>query len=271
MAVLNARPADISAPEPGPSVEVTPAEVVFRESDGAVRWRHAFAPPTTTSIARGSAVVRGDHVWVFRPDEMLGRGEGDAWLVLGAADGQVVAEAPLPTVGQGAGHVLHPDGVHVLLDVGEGQDGTCVFLGHLDGTELKVHPYPWPDRVLIGLSPDGSAFMTVDHEQNDAAFHVFPSGERTHTVELDDLPRPDDEEIGVVVGWGGGYLDATRAVVIAEHHTDEDETRAFHVLDLTTGAVLGELGVPEDVYDVELPGDGTWIVRDDTPSRWTLA
>ncbi|MGI5500907.1 hypothetical protein [Lentzea sp. CA-135723] len=268
MVVLRARPVDVTEPEAGPTVEVTQTEVVCRESDGAVRWRHVFAPPTTSSIARGDAVVRGDHVWVFRPDEMLGRGEGDAWLVLGAADGRPLAEVPLPTVGQGAGHVLHPDGVHVLLDVGEGQDGTCLFLGRLEGAELEVHAYPWPDRILVGLSPDGGEFMTVDHEQNDAAFHVFPSGDRTRTVEVGDLPRPDDEEIGVVVGWGGGYLDATRAVVIAEHHTDEDEVRVFHVLDLTTGAVLGELDVPEDTYDIKLPGDGTWIVRD---ARWALA
>ncbi|GLY51575.1 hypothetical protein [Lentzea sp. NBRC 102530] len=277
MAILNARPVDSPEPEAGPAVEVTPAEVVLRESGGAVRWRHAFAPPSaTTSIARGSGWLsaNGEHVWVFRPDEMLGRGEGDGWLVLSASDGQLVAEVPLPTVGQGAGHLPHPDGVRVLLDVGEGQDGTCLFLGRLDGTTLEVHAYPWTDRVASGFSPDGSAFMTVDHDQNDAAFHVFPSGDRTRTVELDDLPPPEtDEDVDLVFGWGGGYLDGTRAVVIVEQHTDEDETRAFHVLDLTTGAVLGRLAVPEDAYDIELPGDGTWIVRDEDgrPSRWALA
>ena len=62
---------------------------------------------------------------------MFGRGEGgDRWLVLDAVDGRVVAEALLPTVGQGAHQVVHPDGRHVLLDVGEGQDGcTCSMAG----------------------------------------------------------------------------------------------------------------------------------------------
>ncbi|MFD4672638.1 hypothetical protein ACFWNN_23125 [Lentzea sp. NPDC058450] len=46
----------------------------------------------------------------------------------------------------------------------------------------------------------------------------------------------------------------------------------LHILDLTTGAFLGEIEVPEDAY-VQLPGDGTWVVRhgDGRASSWTLA
>ena len=275
MALLDKRSVDPVELAAGPDVQVTTTEATYVDADGTVRWRHLFAAPAGKSIARGDAgfFPDGDHVWIYRPDAMVGRGEGDGWLVLRADDGRLVAEATLPTAGQGATHVPHPDGVHMLLAVGEGQDGSLVFRGRLDGTALDVHAYPWADRVLIGVSPDGAAFMTVDHEQADAAFHTFPAGERTRVVEPDELPRPevDDEEAEVVVGWGGGYLDASTAVVIVEWQTDEDEGRAFHLVDLSTGAVLGQLDVPEDDHDVELPGDGTWITRDEQgrSTRWT--
>ncbi|MGW6441854.1 hypothetical protein [Lentzea sp. NPDC055074] len=250
-------------------MEVTQTEVTYD------RWQHTFAPPTARSIARGDAYVDGEHVWVFRPDSMLGQGEGDGWLVLAAADGRVVAEATLPTEGQGAIHHRHPDGVHVLLDVGEGQDGSYQFLGHLDGTELVVRAYPWDNRIALGFAPGGTGFMTVDHDQEDVAFHAFPSGERTRTVGLSDLPQPEvGEETLVVVGWGGGYLDATRAVVIVEWEGDDEEMHhVFHVVDLESGAVLGQLDVPGEAENVELPGDGTWIQRDEDgrSSRWTFA
>ncbi|MGW7449302.1 hypothetical protein [Kitasatospora sp. NPDC054795] len=45
---------------------------------------------------------------------MLGRGDGgDRWLVVDAADGRVIAEYALPTVGQGAHQVAHPDGTEL--------------------------------------------------------------------------------------------------------------------------------------------------------------
>lgn len=258
-------------------MEVTTTEAVCLDGNGAIRWRHTFAPPAAKSIARGDARLSldGEHVWIFRPDAMLQRGEGDGWLVLRAADGQLVTEVTLQTVGQGAIHWPHPDGVHMLLDVGEGQDGGYLFRGRLDGTKLEVHAYPWNDRVLLGFSPDGGAFMTVDHNQDDAAFHTFPSGDRAHTVELAELPQPevDDEDTDVMIGWGGGYLDATKAVVSVEWQTDDAEPRIFHVLDLTNGTVLGQLDVPEGVYDIELPGDGTWITQDEDgrSSCWALS
>ncbi|MBB5804686.1 hypothetical protein F4560_004454 [Saccharothrix ecbatanensis] len=277
MALLDKRAVDPVEPKAEPNVQVTTTEAMYVEPSGTVRWRHLFAAPAEKSIARGSAgfFPDGEHVWVYRPDAMLGRGEGDGWLVLRAADGRLVAEETLPTAGQGAGHVPHPDGVHMLLDVGEGQDGSLLFRGRLDGTALDVHAYPWNDRVLIGFSPDGNAFMTVDHSQADVAFHTFPAGERTYVVDIDRLPQPevDDEDLEVMVGWGGGYLDATTAVVIVEWQSDDEEGRAFHLLDLSTGSVLGQLDIHEDNYDIELPGDGSWINRDEhgRPTRWTLA
>jgi len=48
--------------------------------------------------------------------------------------------------------------------------------------------------------------MTVDHNQADAAFHSFPSGDRTYAIELDNLPQPeaDGEDLEDLRSWSAG-------------------------------------------------------------------
>jgi hypothetical protein len=99
-------------------------------------------------------------VWVYRPDAMAGRDRFDQWVALDVGSGAVIAQADLGTVGHGGRHLLHPASGQVLLDVGEGQDGSVVFRASQAGDRMDLFRFPWDDRCLIDLSPDGHQFTT---------------------------------------------------------------------------------------------------------------
>lgn len=69
----------------------------------------------------------------------------DHWLVLDSGDGSVLPETSIDAVGVGAEHFRHPDGVHVGLSVGEGQDGALVFWGRIEHGQL----HHWHRRATI--------------------------------------------------------------------------------------------------------------------------
>ncbi|MET0134439.1 MAG: hypothetical protein ABW215_12695 [Kibdelosporangium sp.] len=279
------------APDGNAVVQVGPAEVVCTDITGAVRWGRAFPPVGKTAVARAGCRFSADAalVWIFRPDALLGRGEGDRWLVLSVVDGSVVAEVALPTAGQGGRLLAHPDGVHMLLDVGEGRDGEHVFVGHLEHDAIAVRELPWHDRCLIDLSPGGGEFMTVGYDRSDVAFHAFPDGEVLHGISLDEL---GDQEAGEEprISWSGGYVDSTTVAVGIEYGNDQDrdnqntgyqttayqntayqdtayQNTAYHLVGLADDSRLETIDKP-----VQPLGDGTLITEDDQGrlSRWTL-
>ncbi|GAA2698299.1 hypothetical protein [Actinoplanes palleronii] len=202
-------------------------------------------------------------VWVYLPDAEAGRGEQDRWVALDAATGEPRVEHQLEITGQGGQQVASPDGRHMLLEVDEGQNGSTNF--RADSKDL--HTYPWEDRCLVAISPDGTQFLTVEHGQEDVAFHAFPGGEVQARVALagfTDLLGPDVNIGEVFLEWTGGYLDDATAVVVisGEHSREGDWWRHFRV-DARTGEVLGELGIVTiDAYDLKPLGDGTYVVTD---------
>ncbi|MFE1317310.1 hypothetical protein [Kitasatospora phosalacinea] len=207
----------------------------------------------------------GRRLWLYQPDAMARRGRGDAWTVLDAATGEVLARFDLETVGHGGEHFTHPGGA-VLLCVGEGQDGTAVLRGsYADGTP-EVAAYPWSDRCLVGLSPDGRHFLTVDHGQGDFTVHAYPGGEAAFTVTVDDFGY-DGGECEAVVEWSGGYLDPdTLAVVLCgeDEESEEEWFRSFRV-DARTGRVLGEFDSGgRGSHDLLPLGDGSWLTTADS-------
>lgn len=251
-------------------VYATATHVVRLGADGSVRWRHELGEPT---VPRYSAFVScefsldGEFVWVYVPDALLDRGP-DRLLVLDA-DGTAVAQAVLETAGHGAGLLAHPDG-HMIVEIGEGQDGPTILRCRTEAGVLLMEKYPWFDRVLIGFSPDGSRFMTVDHGfGEDAAFHSYPSGEVVAVVTKSQLGAYDEE---ARIDWVGGYLDASTAIVAVigyDEDTDKDWYRC-HLVDPASGRVRGEWQVDTDYVDNVRPlGDGTWLQvrKDQHPQR----
>ena len=250
---------------------VNGAVCVTRE--GTEVWRSAFEPPSTARYGHtpSCALSLDDRVvWVYRPDSMAGRNRPDQWVAMDAGTGAVIAKADLETVGHGAELFRHPAGEQLLLNVGEGQDGSVIFRGELSGDRLDLVRYPWSDRVLIGLAPGGGQFMTVHHAQVDVAFHAYPAGEVTLQLPIEAFGHDRDE---AYVEWSGGYLTPDTAIVtIAGETEDEQEWFRQYRLNLRSGQVEAEFdGHTEDHYDCTPLGDGSWLTTDPSghPIRWS--
>ncbi|MGW1466508.1 hypothetical protein ACWCPT_19425 [Streptomyces sp. NPDC002308] len=154
-------------------------------ADGTEVWRSEFEPESDERFGhRPGCALSSDGlvVWIYRPDAMAGRGRPDQWVALDSGTGAVLAQADLDTVGHGGIQLAHRAGGEILLDVGEGQDGSVIYRASVSGGRMDPFRYPWDDRCLIGMAPDGRHFMTVDHGQGDMAIHTYPDGEVRFTL-----------------------------------------------------------------------------------------
>ncbi|WP_256916948.1 hypothetical protein [Streptomyces hilarionis] len=243
--------------------------VVSLTRGGEPVWTAAFEPRSGERHGHrpGCALsLDGRTVWVYRPDAMAGRAEADQRVGHDADDGTVLARRPLETVGHAAGRYVHPLDGTVYLDIGEGQDGSVVVRSTAGaGGAPEFDSFPWSDRCLIGLSPDGRQFMTVDHDQADVAFHRHPDGEVLLTLSVDAFGHDPQDTF---VEWSGGCLTPDTAVVtLGGEREDEEEWCGHHLVDVRTGAVRGEWIVEvNDPYGLVSLGDGSWLTagRDGT-------
>lgn len=247
--------------------------VVCMTTDGIEVWRSELEPRAVERRGHRPSCVLSRHdevVWVYRPDAMAGRDRPDQWVALNAATGAAIAKADLETVGHGGVHVVHPTSGQILLDVGEGQDGSAVYRASLTAAGMDLFRYPWDDRCLIGLSPDGRQFMTVHHEQTDVALHTYPEGDVEFALSVDVFGHDPDE---VSVEWCGGYLSPDAVVVTVGGETeDEEEWFRRYLVDVRSGQVRAEFDARSDnPYDVHPLGDGTWLTTDPSghPIRWS--
>ncbi|RAY14629.1 hypothetical protein DPM19_12770 [Actinomadura craniellae] len=256
-----------AAPDLSRATYVTDDEAVCIDRGGRTLWRLDYTPDRTRSYnswAKCAFSPDGTVVWVYRPDAMAGMYQvPDRWLAIDAGTGDVLAETGLDCAGHGAFQFAHPDGEHMLIDVGEGQDGARVYRGRLVQDTIELTAYPWADRCLMGLAPDGRHFMTVGHDQEDVAFHTYPDGEVTVRIPAESFGHDLDE---TRMEWSGGYLDLTTAVVTTGGETeDEEEWHTHHLVDPRTGEIKGTLDTPSrHAYDLVPLGDGIWITTDDT-------
>lgn len=247
--------------------------VVCVTADGAEVWRSDLEPRAVHRRGhRPDCVLSRDGrvLWVYRPDAMAGRDRPDQWVALDAASGAVVAQADLRTVGHGGRQLPHPTDGHVLLDVGEGQDGSVIHRASLTEAGMDLFSYPWDDRCLIDLSPDGRRFMTVHHEQSDMALHACPGGEVVHALALDAFGHDPDE---AYVEWSGGYLSPDTVIVtVARETEDEREWFRHYRVDARSGGIQAEFDARTDnPYDIQPLGDGSWLTTDPSghPVRWS--
>lgn len=278
-------PAAVFQPRPGDEVVESAVwpdleRVVYTTLNGVVCltrasdlvWASDFEPHSDRHRGHrpGCALSQdGRTVWVYRPDAM-GRGGADQWVVHDADSGAILARRELETVGHGAVHHVHPVDGGMYLDIGEGQDGSVILRGAAgaDG-EMEFVKYPWWDRCLIAVAPDGQQFMTVDHGQVDVAFHSHPSGDVLFTLPVEAFGYDPEETF---VEWSGGYLTSELAVVtLGGEGQDEEEWFRYHLIDVRTGILSGEIAIEvTNPYELVPLGDGSWLTNgpDNNPVRW---
>lgn len=212
--------------------------------------------------ARSALQFSGDdrHVWLYLPNVLTGRGGTDRWLVLDADTGAETARHDLPTSGSGGSHHCLGDG-RMLLDVGEGQHGTWCFTATPDGPLVRLDDLV--NRVPIDVSPDHALLMTVDHEQEDVAFHDVSDFQATVTVPLSAFGDWEFGEAGVE--WTGGFLSAETAIVVVSGEDEETGQMWWKhfTVETATGQVIGEMGISTiDEYDLTPLGDVTYVITD---------
>lgn len=214
--------------------------------------------------ASGSCRVSDDGrlVWAHVVDS---EEYGEHWVVLDARDGRELARWELDGVASGSWHTSHPDGVHMGLCVGMGQDGALVYWGRWDGETLAVHDElnEGLDRVLADVHPDHPGFLTIEHNLNGLQTHALDG---TSLAERRELPWD----------WCCGFLDGDTVLATSgiEFPADPEETGTW-LLDARTLEIRGRVTYPPGTVDgVARPlGDGTWLTHEhatETVRRWTL-
>jgi hypothetical protein len=249
--------------------------------DGTERWRFAHTPWGTGYSLRGSCAFTADGGAVFAtmpetealcdqyadagPDEDEESDSefwGDQWCVFDAETGAVRRWWWLDAEATGSSAHPHPSGT-VLLDLGEGQDGSRIYLGD-PATALVA--LPGVDRALAGLHPSGDRFLSVPRDGSGLVVHAFPGGARVGTE-----PGSPAPAAGEWYGGCAGYLGADR---ILSGTVSRDWNWAHDlVFDATDLTLLGEVEYREESGGALAVGtDGTWITSTGTQLiAWRLA
>ncbi|MGW3658870.1 hypothetical protein ACWD6R_25765 [Streptomyces sp. NPDC005151] len=224
-------------------------------------------------LEHGSCRVSDDGrlVWAHVVVEPEDGNWGECWVVLDACDGRELARLPLDSAAAGSHHLSHPDGVHMGLCIGMGQDGILLHWARWDGKNLTGWDNETMDRILMDVHAGHPGYLTVEHYGADLELHALDGA-----VLADGEPEPTDEEDSPCWDYGCGFVDAD-TVIASTVESDEDPERARHwLLDARTLEIRGTVAYPAGPVDscVRPLGDGTWLTYDDgseTLNRWTQA
>ena len=259
------------------------------DSDGRTLWeyRHACWGPVLDhphtgdeqevcrGLEHGSCRVSDDGrlVWAHVVIETEPGDWQECWVVLDARDGRELARLPLESAAAGSHHLSHPDGIHMGLEIGMGQDGILLYWARWDGTRLTS----WDlneglDRILIDVHHRHPGFLTVEHYGASIRLHALDG-----TVLAEGTPPdPTDDEDPACWDHACGFVDAD-TVLASTIESDQDLESARHfLLDARTLKIRGVLTYPPGtVDDYARPlGDGSWVTYDTTTqvlSRWSEA
>lgn len=226
--------------------------------DGRFVWAHVVIEPE-----------RQDRQKQREQQEYDGQDWQEYWVVLGARDGREVARLPLDSAASGSHHLSHPDGVHMGLCIGMGQDGILLHWARWDGEKLSA----WDlneglDRILMDVHAEHPGFLTVEHYGADLRLHALDG-----TVLAEAVPEPADDEQPRSWDYASGFLDAD-TVIATTVESDEDPDGSRHwLLDARTLEIRGALTYPTGPVGsyVRPLGDGTWLTydgRSETLNRW---
>ncbi|MEU6271940.1 hypothetical protein ABZ871_05875 [Streptomyces populi] len=162
-----------------------------------------------------------------------GHADHQCWVVLDARDGREPARLPLDSAASGSHHLSHPDGLHMGLCVGTGQDGILLHRARRDGGELTGWDLDESsDRILTDVHPGHAGFLTAEHYGADLMPHALDGA-----VLAEGVPEPSDEEDPPCWDHGCGFVDAD-TVIASAVGSDEDPDLPLHwMLDARTPRV----------------------------------
>lgn len=128
----------------------------------------------------------------------------ECWVVLDARNGREQARLPLDSAASGSHHLSHPDGIHMGLCIGMGQDGILLHWARWDGEKLTS----WDlnetmDRILVDTHTGLPGFLTVEHYGADLQLHALDG-----TVLAEEAPEPPDGEDPPCWDYGCGFVDS---------------------------------------------------------------
>ncbi|MBB4764243.1 hypothetical protein ACFQFC_08490 [Amorphoplanes digitatis] len=219
------------------------------DADGRAVWVHVRAP-----LACDEDEDAGD--------DPRGESGVEAWLVIDAADGEVLARADPGTYAAGSEHIPHPGPGVMGLSVGEGQDGAPALWGHRQGDHLRIDRLDGDDRILLAAGPGGHTFLTIGHERREElAVHRSSDHAVLGTVSAGDLAPAAPS-----AGWDYGCGVVDDRTLIAGTSDDADGVVARHwLIDVETlevRALRYPIGAGSNPFGL---GDGTWVTSGPGP------
>jgi len=230
------------------------------DRDGRTRWE--VPHEHWGDYGRGSCWIPAavPCVWATVP----GAQDYDEWWVLELQSGRLLARGELLAQQAGSVHFPHPDGRHVALSTGEGQDGAEIYWGLWDGTGKWIRRFDSRERCLADVSPDGSRFLTTSHSSGDGrlAVHRFPGGE----VLAARTPDSTFEDPGARFEYQAAFV---RDDLIVACSFDGDEAVAL-TADLTSSNAL-DYPPGSDRVPLASDGAGCWLTGGAARLQiWTL-
>ncbi|MGW2354398.1 hypothetical protein [Actinacidiphila glaucinigra] len=215
----------------------------------------------------------GRFVWAHVVAEPAEDEWEERWVVLDARDGRELARLPLDSAASGSHQLSHPDGVHMGLCIGMGQDGVLLHWARRDGGELAG----WDlnegmDRILADVHEGHPGFLTVEHSGWDLQLHA-PDGTVLAAVSAEPAGDEDDPTRW---DYGCGFVDAGTVIASTIDSAEGPEEARHWLLDARTLEIRGAVAYPAGPVDsyVRPLGDGTWLTWDDssgTLNRWAAA
>nr|WP_237554954.1 hypothetical protein [Streptomyces sp. SID4948] len=236
-------------------------------ADGTLVWIHVRGPLAGDTDANDGA---DDHVAEDDADDQ------ELWLVVNAADGEVMGRVETTTVASGSEHTPHPDPTQMGLSIAEGEEDSPVLWGHWNGRHLTAEPFGI-ERILLGASPSGRSLLTVPVGQWSLTLQQAQDGAVLRKLDAQSaLPPHPDSTGGDRVYWDyeAAFL-AEDTVVAGSSESDARNGAGRHwLVDLSSMTLTGEVSYPFPVSGpARSAGCGTWytVSKDQTTVHiWQL-